>query len=111
MVVDEETEGRRFGRQVLTYGMQENVDKVDGDSCVNDYISDRVRANFDEKLKVMFDDDLPGMFSRVEQTLSASAMSAQPEGLTVSVNVEGGHFIRTVEADSSAGISSVAASE
>jgi hypothetical protein len=109
VVVDEETEGCRFGKQVLTYGMQESVDKVDEDSCVNDYISDRVRANFDEKLKVMFDDDLPGMFSRVEHTLRASAMSAQPEGVTVSVKVEGGHFIRTVTSDGSAGISSVAA--
>lgn len=110
VVVDEETEGCRFGKQVLTYGMQESVEKVDKDSCVNDYVSDRVRANFDEKLKVMFDDDLPGMFSRVEHSLRASAMSVQPESVSVSVDVGGGHYLRTVATDSSAGISSAAAS-
>jgi hypothetical protein len=111
VVVDEESEGSRFGKQIMTYGLQQRVKKVDNDACLDEYVSDRLSHNINKRFETMFDNDLPDMFSRIKQNLRAAAVSANSDSVSVTLNVDGGHHLRTVSGKSNASVASAAASD
>jgi hypothetical protein len=111
VIVDEKSEGRRFGKQIMTFGLKERVNKVDSDACLDDYVSDRLSFNINKRFETMFDNDLPDMFSRINQNLRAASLSARSDNVSVTLDMNHGHHLRSVTVSSSASIASASASD